>query len=288
MKASKFLIATGVSILLFSCNNDPKQDETDTETADSAVVEQPDTSGMEDFTYILPSPLKIASLYQKSGVKYLEGLTSPADNHSKYSGALPQALNLGVYSADLAYCILNDQTQAAMNYLKAIKVLSDGLGMSSVFETQGIIQRFEKNMSNKDSLGYIVSDLYSESDVFLEENEKKFESVMIFTGGWTESFYIASTLATKEKKDAITNRLGEQKLILDKLVPMLSRLKRDEPQFNELVQGLQELKGIMDNLEGIKSQNIEENGLSEVKMSEAELKSVNDKVKEIRTKLTKV
>ena len=103
------LIATGM--LLASCGNETSKEDSVTE-ADTVATETA-TVEVEDVSYSLPSPLQIASIFKKSGLKYKDGITSTLKDPSKYTTNLSKALNLGIYSADLSYTVLNKQNQEA-------------------------------------------------------------------------------------------------------------------------------------------------------------------------------
>ena len=145
------------SLLLVSCGNNEnaKDDATSKDAAkkDSVVAEVPETT-----SYSLPSPLQIASIFKKSGLKYKNDLTSQLTDPAKYNTNLSKSINLGVYSGDLSYCVLNKQSQEAMKYMKLCHKLADNLGMGSVFEQANLSKRFEKNLENEDSLAYIIAE----------------------------------------------------------------------------------------------------------------------------------
>ncbi|MGZ4049234.1 MAG: hypothetical protein ACXVNN_07720, partial [Bacteroidia bacterium] len=116
LKGSLFIAA---SLLLVACgNNEAPKDETAATPAVDSASTPPPSDETPEVTYSLPSPLQIASIFKKSGLKYKDGITSKLMDPSKYTTNLSKALNLGVYSADLSYTVLNKQNQEAMNYMK--------------------------------------------------------------------------------------------------------------------------------------------------------------------------
>jgi len=79
--------------------------------------------------YTLPSPLETAMLIKRSGAVYDEDLLNPVTSVNQYQTNLKMALNLGIYSADLSYASLFDQTQTTIQYIGVAKKLADGLGI---------------------------------------------------------------------------------------------------------------------------------------------------------------
>ena len=80
--------------------------------------------------YSLPSPLETAMILKRAGAKYNEEILNSADNTSRYNTNKSMALNLGIYSTDLSYASLFDQTQASIRYMTASKKMAEGLGIS--------------------------------------------------------------------------------------------------------------------------------------------------------------
>jgi len=68
---STLFIATGM--LLAACGNETPKEETVNAPTEDTVIASAETEGT---SYSLPSPLQIASIFKKSGLKYKDGLTS--------------------------------------------------------------------------------------------------------------------------------------------------------------------------------------------------------------------
>ncbi|MES2837558.1 MAG: hypothetical protein V4667_08545 [Bacteroidota bacterium] len=290
MQLKQILFIGATALALYSCGG--KGDSTTAELSDSTATAE-DASAKDSSMFlasgtVLPSPMQIANIYAKAGVKYLTGVTNSPDNQSKYTSTVSKSLNLGVYTADLAYCILNEQPQQGLLYLKSIKQLSDGAGLSGIFESQAMLTRFEKNIGNKDSLTQIMSDFNSDSDFFFEENDKQTQSVIIFTGGWIESFYIASNVGLKTKNDVITNRLAEQKMTLDKLVPILTLLSKNEAELKPIAEEMAAIRTLLNSVESIKSQDPDDIDFTSVKLTPSELKTIAEAAKKLRTKVVSI
>src|ERR1035437_8275242 len=132
-----------LSLSLAACSgNDTKEQPGENQTTDSSSK----GIAVQEVSYNLPSPLQIASLFKKSGLKFIEGITNAQNDPAKYTSNFSKSLNLGIYGADLAYCVLNKQNQEAMNYMKASTQLSGSLGMGSIMESGAFGKRFEANI----------------------------------------------------------------------------------------------------------------------------------------------
>ncbi len=103
------------------------------------------------------------------------------------------ALNLGIYSTDLSYASLFDQTQATLNYINAAKKMADGLEILDAIDEQ-TISRLEENINNRDVIIDIISETLLNSSSFLEDRGLQATSAVILVGGWVEGLYIATNL----------------------------------------------------------------------------------------------
>ncbi|MDQ3190509.1 MAG: hypothetical protein M3Q58_02860 [Bacteroidota bacterium] len=262
--------------LLSSCDEKKAEEQPDSETIDITD----DITDEENITYILPSPLQIASIFKRSGMEYVSGISNPTANAEKYTGIFSKSLAMGIYSADLAYGIVNNQTQEAMNNLKTIKNISGDLGLASVFDTESLLTRFENNLGNEDSLAYIVSDLQMDMDVYLEENQKEHLAVLIFTGAWIESMYLGSKTVEKADNKKLSNRIGEQFIILDNLIKALKSKNKANESIPLLITELEHIKTLFDSVTN------ETEDQSSFNIKEQDLNLLSIKIQELRLKIT--
>lgn len=250
MKHASFTAALFIffAVLISSCGSD-SQPGTPAPVQDTAAPQGHNTQITDqDFFYSLPSPLLMARVFKKTGLKYVHGLANSPEYVSKYSSGFSKTLNLGVYSTDLAYSVINKQSQQAAKYMEAIKKLSDDLGMSSLFDAEDYLNRFKNNLSNEDSLIHIVSQLKSEMDIFMRDNNKEKETLVIFIGAWLENMYIATQLTKEVTKDGVATRIAEQKYIFNNLMNSMNSFHQHDKDVHGLFLKLNDLKEMFDNL----------------------------------------
>jgi hypothetical protein len=276
-----FLSSVAVfSLLVFSSCGSSNQDENIATTMDTAttVASKDSSNPAHDFFYSLPSPLLMAKVFKKTGLKYMEGIANSPDNVSKYSSVQSKTLNLGVYSADLAYTVLNKQSQQATKYMECVKRLSDELGMSSLFATDDYLMRFKNNLNNEDSLINVVCQLKGEMDMFMKDNDKEKQTLLIFIGAWVENMYIATQLTKEANKEKVAQRVAEQKYILNSLMNVSSNFQSSDEEFKKLYQELNELKSLFDNLTV--------HGEDEkITMDELQFKAITEKTRNLRKEI---
>ncbi len=269
------------SILLLSCGDGTtKEDEIISTTEDTTSIE------VSEVSYSLPSPLQIASIFKKSGLTYKNGITSNLKDASKYTTRLSKSLNLGIYSADLSYSVLNKQDQEAMNYLKASRQLADKLGIGSIFNESNLAERFEQNLNNEDSLAYIIAELQMVTDMYLDENDQQEITSIVFAGAWIESMYIGAKVYEKAKDNSLNSKIVEQLTILESIINALKVYEKKENSVTGLIADLTSIKTIYDELPTIKTNIGKEDEISktDVILTNEELTALSKKIEELRTK----
>ncbi len=285
------------ALLLWSCGDAPKADEAITESEVEVTEVPQDTeenvSKVKDIFYAVPSTMEMASILKKTGATYDMSLLNDVKKVNDYSSAAKQALNLGVYGADLSYASIFNQNQESIIYLSCTKKLADKLGVTKAFD-DSTIERMEANVENRDSLLSIVSETYYILDAYLKENGRDNISAMVIAAGWVEGLYLAATIAsadTEEPNEQLIQRLAEQKLSLGNLQKLVEAYNSDNS-----------LDGIMDDLGRIEaaygSVNIESEktttsqgedgvtviggGVKKVSLSPEQLEEITTVVSEIR------
>lgn len=219
---------------------------------------------MDDFTksklifYSLPSPLETAMLIKRAGVSYNEDILNPLTNVSRYSTNRQMAINLGIYSADLSYTSLFDQTQSAIKYMSNAKKLADGLGIMGAINEEAI-KRLEENMNNRDVVMDIISDSFMNSNEYLNENDRPALAVMVLVGGWVEGLYLATTLTngSMDSNQRLVEKIIYQKLSLYTVLNLLESYKEENADIQDVYSKINELKVIFDQIKIVNTSNVE-------------------------------
>ncbi len=232
LKLSAFLI---IGSLLYACGGEPEEVITE-EVITEEVVE--DTSNKVE--YILPSPLQIAELFKNSGLTYIGDLTNNVGKAENYNSKYDQKLNFGVYSADMAYCIMNNQTQESINYLNTLRKLSEKLWMTDILNSMGLSERLEKNVGNEDSLAYIMADLQMQLDDYLDENGMGYTGSIVFAGAWIETMYLGAKVNQSKTNEKLVSRISEQAVVLNSLIKTIQQNDEDN-EFGALIADLEKI-----------------------------------------------
>jgi hypothetical protein len=265
------------AFFLFSCGGDATKDETST-----IVEEVIDETLEEEESFYLPSALQVGSVFQRSGLKYADGVINPPNNVENYLSKNAKLLNFGVYSADLAYCVLNNQYQPATNILKSIKMLAEDIGMESIFSSKDLIDKFDRNIGNQDSIISVMVDIQERTDMFIEDNQMQHLATIIFAGAWIEGMYIGVKATSGEEKTKITGRLIEQMVILENLIKAIKATKNNSKEIHDILDGLGKIHEsyVALDLVGKNPKNVE--------VSYLDLKEIANKIVEMRQMIIKL
>lgn len=291
------LLALLLSFTLSGCNSGAKQDGKKGE-AEEEFVSSFDEDAQEKFQtakrifYSLPSPVETAQILQKAGATYKEEILNPVDNSNGYITNLAMALNLGIYTTDLSYASLFDQTQITLNYIEVAKKMADGLNiLDAINETT--IQSLEDNINNRERIIDIISETLLNSNSYLTEKGLESTATIILVGGWVEGLYIATSLVGNEsiEDNDIVERIVDQKLSVDFMVNLLEEAK-DDPDAQAVLEDVLSLKEIFDKIEITQGENTAETdpetnvtilrSTSENNLTQSVFEELATKVSEIR------
>lgn len=259
------MLVFGVFVFVFSaCNSGgSKKDSGDSEKDIIESVPMNDQL-VNDFNksklifYSLPSPLETAMLIKRAGASFDPDILNPLDNLSKYNTNSKMALNLGIYSADLSYASLFDQSQITIEYMGNARKLADNLGILGAIDEE-TIRELEENMNNREVVMNIISETYMNSNAYLSENNRAAISVMVLAGGWIEGLYLATSLTkgSLQNNKKLVDRILYQKLSLVTLLNMMEAYKNQNSDIERLITDLQELADVFERVTIVNTSSVE-------------------------------
>lgn len=289
-------------MLLFgsACNSDkPKGEEsiqvTEEELAADSLAEE-SLQSVKQIFYSLPSPLETALLLKRSGADYNPEILNSIDNISRYNTSKSMALNLGIYSTDLSYASLFDQTQATIEYMTASKKMAEGLGILNAIDNS-VIQRLEENINNRDIIMETISETFLNTNAMLAEDDRVAVGSIILVGGWIEGLYIAMNLVDDVSRvdNELVDRIADQKFTLETVIKLLAQ-NIDNPDVKEIYSDMVELNKFYEKVQiSVSEVKVVTNSQSDVATLQSEsvitvkpevFKKLKEKIIELRTKYT--
>lgn len=287
------LIAFSIVALVQACgsssNSDKDKNSEEFKEAEGKLEEQ-----IEDVVYNIPSPSEIPYILKQTGAEFNQSLVNPRSNADKYVSRNDKAaLNLGVYSADIGYLSSYDKTQEAIDYLAVCKKLADNLNIIGSFDAD-ILQKFEENIDDKDSLALVLNAAVQQTDKYLKNDDRDKLAALVITGSFVEGLYISTGLVNSYPKDLlpedkrnlvltpIIRVILEQKKSVEDLVSMLGAVEQTEPVIT--IRG--ELEQLVNTYQALNIEDQIKNNRADLLLSDENLMQVTTIVGRLRKSIT--
>ncbi|MDA3952964.1 MAG: hypothetical protein PF485_04920 [Bacteroidales bacterium] len=284
---SKRLIYILLLLLLITSCGENKQKKDDF----SSEFEIPDSQryagelaisaeAMDDIVENISSPVEIAALIKAVGVPYSKDYLATTDFVDKYNTSFKKALGLGIFGADLGYQNMYNKTGSVIDYISAIKSLADGIHVGQFFDFT-TLKRLATNNQNLDSLMYISVQNFNQMDRYLTENNRSNLSSLIVAGVWIESIYLLGEVIKKSPNSELSEKIGEQKIILSNLMLLLKNYERN-PDFKVLVADLAEIQALFKEVTITsilgEPEMVEEDGMLVIKQNDKQFIDISDEI----------
>ncbi len=233
-----------VLMFLWSCGGKTStQLEEQTSNDQSNITISPkDKAKIEKMIYSIPSPVQAALLLEKTGARFDNKYMNPVSKVSSYQTTAQIALNIGVYGADLAYTNVYKKHVEALKYFSTVQKLGDKIGIGYIF-TPALIQRFENNQNNQDSLISITTDSFTEVHSHLKKNQQEELIALMLVGGWIEALYISCQIWENNPSKAIGTLIAEQKFSLNDIIEVIKSSPK-VPELDKIYKDLKELLAV--------------------------------------------
>lgn len=222
-------LAAAIAVSLFflaGCGGagDQKANE---EAADSINKELSLSPEAVNLLYKMPTPFEVTMLLEEAKAGYIFDITNPVENVGKYMTEKSKAINLGVYSADLAYSATYNHIDNTNQFLGCTGKLADDLGIAGIYHPN-LVEKVKSYDNNKDSLVNLVSGIFLATNDFLSKNNRNQVGVYIATGAFVEGLYLASSLnIVAENNRDITAIIYKQLYNYDQLMSILDLYQND-------------------------------------------------------------
>lgn len=288
-----------ILLLSFACSSKKPSEQAFQESMKDVTSHEPAISQevLSDIIQQIPSPLEISVLLKESGTNYDKGMLNTADKVTDYNSNFSKALNLGIYGTDLGYANIYEQNQDALFYLNAIRRLAEGLSIGQFFDFT-TISRLATNSKNLDSLLLITTRNFNNINTYLQEQERANLSILILAGGWLEALHISNQVLQQNPDNIeLREKVGEQKIILENIMLLLSYYEQSDPNISELKEKMEPLQEVFNKVKiaytyeestfeevnGVLM--IKDNSSSSIQINEENIADINSITKSIRSSI---
>lgn len=139
--------------------------------------------------YNIPLPVELFKYMVREDVPFNIDFLNDVSNLPKYTTETKQALALGLYSAEVAYCSLYGKQQEVLEYFNCASSLASKLNIEEGFSYKNM-ERIENNINSADSISAIATECYWNACDFLDMNGKNNILPFVVYSGWVESQYL--------------------------------------------------------------------------------------------------
>jgi hypothetical protein len=244
MKGKVFFIIVIVAVCFACRNSSSKENQFVFPEADSVPVSEAEKLSPEaiaDISKNISSPVEIANLLQTMEVPFSQNYLAFSIDANKQSTSFDKALKLGILGADLGYLNMYERTGSSLEVLSSIRKLAEDIKVGQYFDFE-TIKRLSQNKSNLDSLLFISIDSYNKIDNYLRSNDRGQFSALMIIGVWLEAQYLATQVVKDYPDKMLSDRIGEQKIILNDLLLLINPYCNRSPEFTALCRDLQDIK----------------------------------------------
>lgn len=256
MKTIKNFLKSGILAILtlavvFSLSNCKKstKEEADKETEQKEKISKEDVKKqVEEIVYPIPTTYEITDKLNEIGAGFIIGISNDVENVDKYVTEDKQAVNMGVYSADLSYTSTYGMKQYTMDYMDVTKTLIQDLGISGAFSVD-FYDKVQKNLDNKDKLTKLISNSFYDTYKYMYKKEKEELAMLVVAGSWVEAMYITTHISeTTYHNKEIVQLIENQKKTLKDLLKAIKPYK-EHALIKKIVNGLKPIEATYKNLD---------------------------------------
>ena len=290
LKKSLLQIVMLISIgIFFSCggNNDTSGDESSEFDAAKESLKE----NIEGVIVNIPSPAELPYLLQATGADFNASLINSRESADKYMSTFDKAaMNLGIYAADVGYLSSYEQTQEALDYLQVAKQLADHLGVVDAVD-QVVMERFEENIDEKDSLYKIINGAINNVDQYLKTEARNRVAALVTTGSFIEGLYVSTELVRTYPKDLLPD--DARNLILTPVIQIILNQEKSVGELIKLIESLPEdelttkiiadLKSLQDNYVALNMEDQIKNNRADLMLTDKTLVDITATVNQMRS-----
>ena len=202
---------------------------------------------IEANVYPLPTSAAVIKMLTQLEVGFIIGILNPVENSKKYFSSTSRAVNLGVYGADLSYSTLYNLQQEVINYLNAIRLLSNELNMSKIYNEE-LYEKIKLNFDNRDELVKVLTGAFNDTYTYLSENDQQPLALLVVGGAWVEGMYLTTHVSEAAYQVAgISRVLLEQKKSFELFLEITQPYSTD-PIISDFIKILDPVKKVYDGL----------------------------------------
>lgn len=226
------LLATAIFMVSCQGNNQENGNLNPNDSLGTGSNILPEGQSLVYTKYKLPLPVEMYKFVKESNPGFKKEILNSIEDLNRFPKNVDKAVNLGMYSADLAYCTILGQKELAVEYFRATKQLAESLHIAEGY-SEAMIERFNNNLDNNDSLYQISNSIYWKTCNYLEANEDVNVLPFIIFGSWLESVYLTMhSYDNPAENQKVLEQVAVQANSVDNLIEYMYQTMLDMKVFN--------------------------------------------------------
>jgi len=227
LKAYKVIFGVIIASFLIagfsSCNNNKGAKKESPQLSEDMIEKE-----VEEYIYPLPSTFEVTNMLNEIEANYIFDIANKPENASKYFTEKSKAINLGVYTADLAYATTYNQKSDVQRYFQVIELLVRELDMTSAFP-ENLPDQILENGDNKEELTKLITEMFQNTYTFLNKQGRTEVSYLVLAGTVYEGLYLTTHISQNTfQNPKLIETILFQKQPLIELGEMLEKYKDSE------------------------------------------------------------
>ena len=223
-KLISFALISGLfAFAISSCSSNKKEKKADLKVVEKTIKEE-----IEEYSYPLVSAFEVTKMLNEIEASYIVGITNDPGKASDYFSEKDRAVNLGIYTADLAYATTYNQKTDVQNYFKASETLVRELDLTSAFD-ENLPDEIDANLDNNDKLVEVITSIFQNAYSYLNKQGRTEVSYLVLSGTVIEGLYLTTHISENTfQNPKIIEAILFQKEPLMKLESMMGEYKDSE------------------------------------------------------------
>jgi hypothetical protein len=178
--------------------------------------------------YGLLTPIEVCVIFNRMGVPYSNATLNPTSNRNLYLSSSKASINTGIYGVDFGYLKMFGLGQQVIDYMLAIREMSNKLGIPDALITDPI-KKVQNDMADPDSVTAMMQKAYKDIEDHLRQSGRESTAGLMVMGGWVEAMFIATQLVyNPEHPDPeVVQKIAEQKYTLNSLLSFMKNYYDD-------------------------------------------------------------
>ena len=219
-------------MLITTCRNREKEGTVDSSAGKPNMQEF--ERQLEQVNPGLRDPAAVVELIRITGASYQENLVNTLDKYSIYLfDSVLSAMNLGIYTVDVAYLVTYQREKEVMIYLNIARELAENIGAGHLYD-HGMFRRYQVAGAHEDSLILILKHAAEQLAHDFSQIELMRIYTLFATGEFIEKLHLTTQLllyADNENDESYLSLmllLFHQENSLHQLLGLLDQVRRKE------------------------------------------------------------